>query len=376
MSSHNQYSNSLSRSQLAYRNFIDTCRTPATRLMYDKALRYFMPYLRLPPDGYDRLIDVDHKIIQTNIVEYVSYLKKSGVIAPRSIAVYLAAIRKFYSMNDIQLNWEKIHCYQGDSEKQTEDRPYTHSEIGTMLSHTSPRNKAIILVMASGGLRVGAIETLRKCDLEPLDKYNIYKINVYANSRKSKYFTFCTPECRKEIDNYLAWRERAGERLSEDTPLLRKEYNSNNNKKTQALKTGAIRWLIASLLKDTGLRPVIPLIENNNIKQPHYRSHIMECHGLRKFFETNSFKAGMNNIYIRRLMGQKSGLEDSYLKLSEEELLEGDSKHVGFIGIIDQLTINEENRLKRKVKTLERDVTRFDHMQAQIQELNKKLGFA
>jgi hypothetical protein len=40
------------------------------------------------------------------------------------------------------------------------------------------------------------------------------------------------------------------------------------------------------------------------------------------------------------------------LKLSEEELLEGDSRHVGYIGIIDQLTINEENKLRRKVETL------------------------
>jgi hypothetical protein len=78
----------------------------------------------------------------------------------------------------------------------------------------------------------------------------------------------------------------------------------------------------------------------------------MQCHGFRKFFETNAFKAGMDNMYLRRLMGQKSGLEDAYLKLTEEELLEGDSKHVGYIGIIDQLTINEENKLRRKVETL------------------------
>ena len=78
----------------------------------------------------------------------------------------------------------------------------------------------------------------------------------------------------------------------------------------------------------------------------------MQCHGFRKVFESNSFKAGMNNMYLRRLMGQKSGLEDSYLKLSEEELLEGDSKHIGYMGVIDQLTINEEHKLKRKVKIL------------------------
>ena len=78
----------------------------------------------------------------------------------------------------------------------------------------------------------------------------------------------------------------------------------------------------------------------------------MQCHGFRKFFETNAHKAGMDPIYLRRLMGQKSGLEDSYLKLSEEDLLEGDSKHIGYLGVIDQLTINEENKLKKKVQTL------------------------
>ena len=183
-------------------------------------------------------------------------------------------------------------------------------------------------------------------NLEPIDIHNIYKIYVYATSRRSKYFTFCTPECRKEIDSYLEWRKRWGERLSEDTPVFRNE----NSKKVLVLKTGAIRWLMASLLKDTGLRPVIPLTENN--KQPHYRSNIMQCHGFRKFFETNAHKAGMDPMYLRRLMGQKSGLEDSYLKLSEEDLLEGDSRHIGYTGVIDQLTINEENKLKRKVQTL------------------------
>ena len=94
--------------------------------MYTKALKYFMSYLRVPLDRYDKLLDLDHKIIQKNVIDYILYLRNSAVIAPRSIAVYLAAIRKFYSMNDIQLNWDRIRSYQGDADKQTEDRPYTH----------------------------------------------------------------------------------------------------------------------------------------------------------------------------------------------------------------------------------------------------------
>jgi site-specific recombinase XerD len=71
-----------------------------------------MSYLKIPADRYDKLQDLDTKIIQMNICDYITHLKNSGVIASRSIAVYLSAIRKFYSMNDIQLNWDKIHSYQ------------------------------------------------------------------------------------------------------------------------------------------------------------------------------------------------------------------------------------------------------------------------
>lgn len=99
----------------------------------------------------------------------------------------------------------------------------------------------------------------------------------------------------------------------------------------------------------------------------------MMCHGLRKSFEVNAFKAGMPNIYIRRLLGQKSGLEDSYLKISDEELLEGDSKHVGYIGIIDQITISDEHRLKREVQTLRLDKSKMEEVLERINKLEDKI---
>jgi hypothetical protein len=61
---------------------------------------------------------------------------------------------------------------------------------------------------------------------------------------------------------------------------------------------------LAVLLLHTGLRKVPT---ENHAK----RLEVMMTHGCRKFFEKNAFKAGMDHMYIRRLMGQKSGLEDS-----------------------------------------------------------------
>jgi integrase len=357
-------------SDVAYRNFVGTCRSPSTRYLYKKALEYFLSYLRLGSQDYFRLLEIDARTTQMNICGYISYLRNQKGLASGSVAVYISAVRKFYVMNDVQLNWEKIHSFKGEEEKRADDRPYNHFEILTMLQKTTPRNRCMVLLMCSGGLRVGSLPGLRVKDLESVDKYNIYKVSVYANSKKSSYYSFVTPECRKELDFYLEWRKRMGERIKPESPLFRREFGSLQIQQPKSLTRSGIRFLINSLLKNTGIRPAVPSTES----QKHCRYHIMQCHGMRKFFETNAAKAGMDLIYIRRLMGQDSGLEDSYLKLSEEELLEGDDRHVGYIGIIDQLTIDESQRLKRRVQELTVKADKVDELSADFAALKQKLG--
>jgi hypothetical protein len=123
---------------LAYRNFVGTCRSPSTRYIYKKALEYFLSYLKLGPADYVRLLDMDTKIAQMNICDYISYLRDQKRLASQSVAAYVSVIRKFYVMKDVQLNWGKIHSFKGEEEKRAEDRPYTHSEIMTMLQKTTP----------------------------------------------------------------------------------------------------------------------------------------------------------------------------------------------------------------------------------------------
>jgi hypothetical protein len=204
--------------------------------------------------------------------------------------------------------------------------------------------------------------------LEPIDDYNIYKVSVYAKSRKSSYFTFCTPEARKHIDLYLDHRKRWGERLADDSPLFRTDFNPQAvDRIVKPISTSRIRHFVIDTLRDCGLR-------NVSLEGKSQRSNIMANHGFRKFFETNAFKAGMDHMYLRRLLGQKSGLEDAYLKLSEEDLLEGDSKHVGYIDVIDQLTIDESNKLRREVETLKVEKNSWEALRVEVENLKALLN--
>ena len=93
--------------------------------MYSKALGYFMSYLRLSPEDYDKLLSKDTKSIQMDICDFVNFMKKEH--SSSTVSLYLAALNKFFAMNDITtLNWKKIHSFEGEKEKQAEDRPYTH----------------------------------------------------------------------------------------------------------------------------------------------------------------------------------------------------------------------------------------------------------
>ncbi len=40
------------------------------------------------------------------------------------------------------------------------------------------------------------------------------------------------------------------------------------------------------------------------------------------------------------------------------------------------VTVNQEHRLRREIKTLKQEVTRFDKMQKQIEELNRRMGLS
>jgi hypothetical protein len=230
--------------------------------------------------------------------------------------------------------------------------------------------------MCSSGMREGAIPGLRLRNLTKIEKYGLYLIVVYE-SAKEEYTTFCSPECARAIDNYLEYRQRYNELLKPESPLIRAQFNKLDPfecvRKVKPISRELIHWTIHKLLYDSGLRQK-EAIEIESQSQKRTRYEIMQAHGMRKLFETTAITAGMSPLYVRRLMGQKSGLEDSYFKPTENDLLEGNDKMVGYVGIIDALTINEEHRLRHEVEHYKVKASQFDQLKKEIDDLKELIG--
>jgi hypothetical protein len=65
-------------------------------------------------------------------------------------------------------------------------------------------------------------------------------------------------------------------------------------------------------------------------------------------------------------MGHSVGLSDSYYRATESELLED------YLKIIDFLTINEENRLRKKIENLQIEKSRIEQLELTIKRLEDR----
>jgi integrase len=299
-----------------------------------------MEYLHITE--YDALLPENVKDIQSNIIEYLIYCKETRKLSPASIQAYLAAIKRFYDMNDVVLNWKKIRAYLGDFYRVVDDEAYTHEQIKILVDNAHMRDKAIILLLASTGMRGGAIPKITLKDLTAIDAYDIYKIRVYKKTH-GQYFTFCTPECKKAIDAYLEYRKRCGERFETETPLFRIHFNSLAVAHPKPMTFSAISMVMFYLLNKTGVRPLKPQTEGRPIE----KTSLPMIHGFRKFAITNMIRAGVEFGAREKLVGHKlSGNDPSYDRRDEGEILSE------YMKAVDLLTIDPVNRLQRKVETL------------------------
>ena len=373
LNNHNNNNNSViatiddNENKIYYNNFVYSYKTEVTRKNSLSILKYYMKFLGV--ENLKELVeDKPQKIIEADIKAYLVYLRNQKKISHSAAVLYLSVVKKFFTVNsDYPFKWNLINMYLGNDDtdnddeeinddEEHEDRPYTKEEIHQMYTAAQDiRVKLVISLMSSSGLRNGAVNILKIRDLEKIEKYNIYQITVYRKSKKYSYKTFCTPECATLIDSYLQYRKNQGEQLKGNSPLIREQFNTTDKLKVnnpRHLTPRTIRNMINDvLIKYSSLRKKLPFDRINNRKEG--RNVTMLTHGFRKFFNTECAKAGVYPDFIELMLGHKlPGVRSHYMKPDINTLLEGTKECRGYVAAINDLTIDESNRLSKQVQEL------------------------
>ncbi|MDG6916047.1 MAG: site-specific integrase [Nitrososphaerota archaeon] len=250
----------------------------------------------------------------------------------------------------MQFNWKKIRSVTPAGKTVAKDRAPTAEEVRAALKLASPRERAVMLVMASGGLRIGALPGLKLKDAEYLQS-GLGRITVYAGEQE-EYQTFVTPECVDAIKDYLASRERVGEKLASDSLLFRDKFDCQEDRRQKKVSPSvphpvnehAVRTTILRLWQRAGVRMV-------NDGRPFKSDH-----GLRKFAKTQMSKAGMKWEDSEVLLGHAF----NYNKPSAEHLEEEYLKAVPFLSVDEKYVLKSELESQKEANESEWKRTRLE----------------
>lgn len=290
-----------------------------------------------------------------------------------TIAAWVAGIISFFTMNDVVLNKTKISKFMGENIKTIKDRGYTREEIKKILDACNLKYKLVVTLMASTGCRVGAISALKLRDLRDVKSENLHQVFFYSGT-KDEYYSFTTPECSKYLNEYLEYRQRCGEKINLESPLIRNDFQQDDllhaeNPKPQT-RYSVIFYIYHTLIK-VGLRTPVKQNQNQNTNsKKRRRTEVSANHGFRKFVVTTMVNNNIKPEIREMLVGHSIGLTDLYYKPTEKEML------AEFLKVVNELTINDENRLKLENEELKDKLEdKFKQFDLRLEEIQKKMGF-
>jgi integrase len=310
----------------------------------------------------DDLLRGTNEEIEDKIMSYIEHASSVEKLATGSIRMKMSALRLFYSMNRRPLSWKLIDRTI-EKTAPLKDRAYTKEEIRKLLSVCDIRSKALVLLLASTGIRLGALPKLIVGSLKPMD--HLYLVRVYEDSPDDYYYTFCTPEARAAIDAYLSFREMAGEKILATSPLFRAEFDTQSREKfinVEPTNEQAIKKTIQRITFVSGIR-VKKLINMNFSLEScslsgRTRHEVKQVHGFRKYFNTACKNGGMTHEAKEFLMGHDCGLDENYY---DDENPESVKKMMSeYLKVLDALTISEEDQLREQVTKLKVEVQDID----------------
>ncbi len=332
------------------------------------ALSVFCGFLRMLPNQVVEEVKSGRSDPYRILDDFVTYLSRIGV-APHSIKDYVSGVRKWLVFNDVEVESAKLR-EKVELPRQysiTVDKAPTKEELKRMLMAADLRGKALIACLASSGMRIGELLSLRVKDVD-FEKHpvRIYVRAEIAKDRQARY-CFLSDEAAEILKQYL------GERINDPESYIFQGRQQGTRADGTKYLRGGLRngpmsyWnadtIFTNVLKKAGLYA----------KDEHGRD-VIHIHSLRKFFFTQLLPV-LGRDVTQALMGHKEYLDQAYRRFTVEQLAEQYSKAMRHVTIMSTPIEEEKVRKEAALEAIRRlaEVFGIDPLRIKI-EREKELG--
>jgi integrase len=128
--------------------------SPETHRKYSYNFKLFLKHFDILPE---LLLQKDPKILESYVIQWIKHLSTVRKQRHDTIHNEVAAVLHWLEWNDIIVNKRKINMSIPQDAELRQDRHYSHEEIQRILDKCDDRNRVMILLMASTGMRLGAL---------------------------------------------------------------------------------------------------------------------------------------------------------------------------------------------------------------------------
>ena len=251
------------------------------------------------------------------------------------------------------------------------DRVPTIEEIRKLFEYPDRRMKAIVAIMVSSGIRLGAWDFLRYKHVNPIIKDGqivAATLTVYAGTCE-QYNCYITPEAYEHLTDWIDFRRTDGENISEESWLMRNLWDATTPSGgprglasvPKKLQHKGIKSLIERAWRAQGIRA---RLENGKKRYPFATDH-----GFRKYFKTRCFLAGIPDKHVEMLMNHSLGLDDNYYRP------EGINIQDDYIRAVESLTIHKAPDIALVTKEVEESTTKSltEEFQKQVKGIEQQI---
>lgn len=336
---------------------------PSTHRTYVKHVKAFVDWFEAnsPKQAIEKLLSMKVDERMELVDGFIGALLGRGMSTGACVELVRGGFKKWLKVNEVEMNWDKIQAeYLPGKEALVSDRMPTKEELRQLLNIGGLRDSVMTLVLTSSGLRIGALASLKLGDIsldEEIPRIVVKRKPGRKISRKMKAFaTFITLEAKKVLLQYIEHREKMGEKITENSPIL---TSDRENELGNFLSSTYLSNHWRRLLKRAHLAT-----KNGG---PWHDIHL---HTLRKYFETMCVNAGVKTAYREFWMGHIGRhIEESYFRGEVETHIQEYKKAIPYLSVLEPAPENLK-ALTEKVRYLEENGKRKE---AEIQKLRNQL---
>jgi len=358
--------------------------SPSTYKVYLVAFRKYLQFTKQTVEELIEEINEEFKKsptergeIERKVKAFYYWLVNELRLAEKVGATYVGAIMSFYRTYNYRVN-VSIRKELKPAVKHRKVN-LTPEDIRKMVNHAkSPRDRAIILVLAQSGMDLSTLCSLKVRDVwKGLQDSEVpLRIHLIRRKEKVEYDTFLGHDAIEALKTYLKERQAKEGNLDLDSPLFVKE--GTKRKKIEGITPRLIEKIFREIAVESGL------VSKEEIKQTNWNPY--RPHALRRFFADRLRVAGVNEEAINYMLGHKLPYGGAYFGQAhiqykenmhmlaifqnaetmtelKEKLKEQDELIKGLQNTITQLTSQNlalENRLRQIELRLEQPIGAID----------------